>query len=92
MPIAGWRRRISCAAWIPSSVCVGGMRMSTIATSGACASTAASSSSGSAAWATTSMSSPRRKRRDALAQQAAVVGDHDPHGSSAVTRCRRPAG
>ena len=59
MPIAGWRRRISCAAWIPSSVCVGGMRMSTIATSGSCSSTAASSSSGSDASATTSMPAPR---------------------------------
>src|SRR4051795_3822685 len=30
--------------------------------------------------------------RDALAQQAAVVGDHDAHGSSAVTTVPSPAG
>ena len=64
MPIAGWRRRISCAAWMPSSVCVGGMRMSTMATSGWCSSTAASSSSASAASATTSM--PSLRTNDAM--------------------------
>ena len=34
MPTCGWRVRISCAPRRPSSVWVGGMRMSTIATSG----------------------------------------------------------
>ena len=38
--MSGCRARISSAARRPSSVCVGGIRMSTIATSGACASTA----------------------------------------------------
>jgi hypothetical protein len=55
----GWRRRISCAAWMPSSVWVGGMRMSTMATSGSWRSTAASSSSAVDASATTSIPSPR---------------------------------
>ena len=32
------------------------------------------------------------ERRDALAQQPAVVGDHDPHGSSAVTTVPAPGG
>ena len=66
--------------------------MSTIATSGSCSSTSRS------------RSSPRRRlrhhvdpgapqeRRDALAHERAVVGDHDAHGSSAVTTVPAPGG
>ena len=87
----GGGARISCAAWMPSSVWVGGMRMSTIATSGSCSSTACEQLVGVGRLARRPRC-PRRaaKRRDALAQQQAVVGDHDAHGSSAVTTV--PAG
>ena len=92
IPVSGCLRRISCAAWIPSSVCVGGMRMSTIATSGSQSSTAASSSSASAASPDHLDALATDERRDALAQQPAVVGDHDAHGSSAVTTVPMPGG
>ena len=64
---------------------VGGIRMSTTAMSGACSSTIASSWSASAA---------RRHHVDprlgeqvgqTVAEQSGVVGDHDPHGSTAST-------
>ena len=90
MPICGCRARISCAARRPSSVCVGGIRMSTIATSGSCSSTSRSSSSARAACATTSIPARRQERGDALAHEQAVVGDHDAHGSSAVTTVPAP--
>ena len=87
--MSGWRARISRAARRPSSVCVGGMRMSTIATSGACASTSRSSSVGGRASAATSIPASRSSAATPSRTQQAVVGDHDAHGSSA--RHGRPA-
>ena len=66
--------------------------MSTIATIGPCSSTAASSSSGVAASATTSMPSPRTNDAMPSRNSRAVVGDHDAHGSSAVTTVPAPGG
>src|SRR5580693_1127325 len=57
MPTRGWARRITIAARRPSSVWLGGIRTSTIATSGSWAATAASSASASPTAAT--MSWPR---------------------------------
>ena len=60
----GCSARIWCAARRPSSVCVGGIRTSTTATSGLCAPTLRSRSSASPAWPATSKpdSSSRRAR------------------------------
>ena len=63
----------------PSSVLVGGMRMSTIATSGVCAATLRSRSSASPAWPTTSNPALLEQPGDALAQEHRVLGDHDAH-------------
>src|SRR5689334_11616602 len=60
MPTAGWLRRIAIAARRPSSVWSGGIRTSTIATSGSWAATAASSASASPTAATISW--PRSAR------------------------------
>src|SRR5215469_15174446 len=54
MPVPGWSRRIAIAARSPSSVWSGGIRTSTIATSGLCSATAARSASASPTAATTS--------------------------------------
>ena len=53
-PTSGISRRICCAARSPSSVCVGGIRMSVTATAGLCARTLRSRSSASDACAATS--------------------------------------
>ena len=66
--------------------------MSTIATSGACSSTARSSSSPSSTSAATSIAGVLEQRRDPLAHEQVVVGDHDAHGSSAVTVVPSPGG
>ena len=58
------------------------MRMSMMATSGRCSATAASSASPSPTLAT-ARCRPRPAGGQALAQQQRVVGDHDPHGTSA---------
>ena len=83
---------------MPSSLCVGGRRMSTIATSGSCAVDRAEQLLGVAARPTTSMPASSSSARDALAQEDVVLGDHDPHGISArddrpaAGRARRRAG
>ena len=91
---AGQRsRRISAAARRPSSVCVGGMRTSTIATSGLWALTLRSRSSASPAWRDDVEARLLEQARDALAQQHGVVGDDDPHGMVAPGwSCPRRAG
>ncbi len=76
----GLRSRISSAARRPSSVWVGGIRTSTIATSGLCAPTLRSRSSASPAWATTSSPASSSSAREALAQQHAVIGQDYAHG------------
>ena len=83
--------RICCAATRPSSVCVGGIRMSTIATSGRVSATRRRSSSAVPALPTTSKPASSSSRSEPLAEEGLVVGDHDPHGSSArmVTRPSR---
>ncbi len=54
--MSGWVSRSSEAAWIPSSVIPGGMRMSVTTASGSCSATAASSSGRSRQTATTAIS------------------------------------
>ena len=56
------------------------------------ASTSRSSSSADAACAATSIPARAQERGDALAHERAVVGDHDAHGSSAVTTVPAPGG
>ena len=92
MPICGWRARISWAARSPSSVCVGGMRTSTMATSGRWASIARSSSSGDVRLRHHLDARARQQRRDAFADEDAVVRDDYAHGSSAVTVVPAPGG
>ena len=89
---AGPRSRIARAARSPSSVCVGGMRMSTIATSGRCASTSASSSSPSAARPDDVEARLGEQPREPLAQEHRVVGEDHSHGISACTTVPRPGG
>ena len=88
----GSSARICCAARSPSSVLVGGIRTSTIATSGLWARTLRSSSSASPAWPTTSMPGLLEQPHDALAQQHRVVGDDYAHGITARTTVPRPRG
>ena len=64
------RARISRAARMPSSVCVGGMRMSTIATSGGCASTSRRRSSAGRALGDDLEAGLGEQPRDALAHAA----------------------
>ena len=76
----GVAARIASAARTPSSVCVGGIRMSASTASGRYSSTAASRLS----WSPT-RPRPRGRRPSpaaapALAQEVVVVGDHHPHG------------
>ena len=66
-------------------MCVGGIRMSTIATSGVWLRTLRSRSSASPHCPTTSRPASLEQAREALAQQDAVLGDHDAHGISALT-------
>ena len=88
---AGVLARISSAARRPSSVCVGGSRMSTIDHVGLVGvAPCASSSSASPHWATTSKPASLEQAGEALAQQHAVLGDRYPHGISARTRVPPP--
>ena len=79
MPTPGYRLRISRAVRMPSSVNVGGMRMSRMTTSGGLALMAASSSAPEVRWR-----SPRRRvseeQGQAAAEQPGVFGDRYPHG------------
>ena len=86
------RCRISAAARIPSSVFVGGMRMSTIATSGSVDATRSSRSSAVPACPTTSKPSSSRIARDPLAQQHRVVGQRDARHVAARSASRGAAG
>ena len=90
--MSGRSARIRRAARRPSSVCVGGMRMSVTATSGRCSATAASSESKSPASADDLDPGGLEHARDALAQQQRVLGDHDPHGITPRTRVPPPGG
>ena len=66
--------------------------MSTIATSGSCASTSRSSSSAVAGLPGHLDPGLLEQRRDPLADEQVVVRDHDPHGSSAVIVVPAPGG
>ena len=72
-------------------MCVGGILMSTMATSGRVSSTRRSSSSAVARLADDLEAGLREQPREALAQQRLVVGDHYPHGSSARMVTRSPS-
>ena len=83
--------RIASAAWRPSSVWVGGIRMSTIATSGACSRTAASRAPASPAWATTSKPASIEQPRDPLAEEERVVGQDEAERHAPSTSARMAA-
>ena len=85
MPSSGWYARSATAATAPSWVNVGGIRMSTMATSGACAATASASPAASASGRADLDAGLGEQPGQAFAQQRGVVGDHDTHGSSAST-------
>ena len=86
----GWRARISRAARSPSSVWVGGMRMSTIARSGRCAvDLRAAARRRSPTCAATSTPASRSSAASPSRTMQVVVGDHDAHGSSARDRPSR---
>ena len=90
-PVPGISSRIARAARRPSSVWVGGMRMSMIATSGLCALALRSSSSPSPACPTTSKPGLLEQPHDAFAQQHGVIGDDHPHGILALRVVPAPA-
>ena len=92
MATPGWRARIARAATSPSSVWVGGIRMSTIAMSGGSASMAASSSLAVSGLGGDLEPGLAEQRGDPLADEQVVVRDHDPHGSSAQTVVPPPGG
>ena len=72
-------------------MCVGGIRRSTIATSGACSPTLAIELLGVARLADDVEARLAEQQRDALAQEHRVVGQHYAHGISALSRVP-PAG
>ena len=76
------------AATSPSSVNVGGMRMSTIATSGCSLATIRRSFCASSTLPTTSRPAALEQACCSLPQEHCVVGDHDAHGISARTVSR----
>ena len=80
------------AARNPSSLWVGGSRMSTMTTSGGSERTLASRSSALPNRPTTSKPGVPEQPGQALAQQDAVLGDGYPHGISALTRVPPPTG
>ena len=84
-----WCSRICFAARSPSSVCVGGIRMSTTATSGWCMATWRSRSSAFPDCATTSKPDVLEQPRDALAQQHRVLGEDDADGRAARAGAER---
>ena len=67
------------AATRPSSVWVGGMRMSTIATSGLCIATCRSRSSGLSDWREHLEARVLEQPDDTLAEEDRVLGDDDAH-------------
>ena len=70
--------RIASAARSPSSVCVGGIRMSTIATSGRCSRIAREQAVGVADLGDDVEAGVDEQPGDALAQEHRVVGEHEP--------------
>src|SRR3954451_14074770 len=104
-PTSGCRARISRAARIPSSVCVGGIRMSTMATSGGAPSTASISSAAVPHWAATvkpasvsRRATPSRKSRLSSASATCTAapfpgpsGDPTPAGPTMPLSVQRPA-
>ncbi len=79
-------QRISSAARMPSSVCVGGSRISTIATSGGKLRTFSSNSCRRAALGDDVEAGVSEQPGETVAQQHAVLGDRYAHGISALTR------
>ena len=67
----------------------GGIRTSTTARSGLCSLTAARSRSASSTAADHVVAGVLEEPGEAFAQERLVLGDHDPHGSSAVTTVPR---
>ena len=78
------------AARSPSSVCVGGMRMSTIATSGRQRSTSCEQLLRVRGQPSDLEAGLVEQAREPLAQQQRVVGDDYPHGISARSVVPRP--
>ena len=70
----------------------GGIRTSTIATSGLCARTFRIRSSASPAWPDDLEAGVLEQPRRSLAQEHGVVRDHDAQGISALTTVPRPRG
>ena len=79
---SGCSERIVAAARSPSSVCVGGMRMSVITSSGRVRSTSVSSASASAASPTTSKPSSARRRTTPERMSAASSATTTRHGAT----------
>ena len=92
MPISGWRPRIARAASRPSSVWVGGIRTSTIDRVGLVLVDRAHELLAVVGLGHDVDAGAPQQRGDALAHEQAVVGDHDPHGSSARTTVPAPSG
>ena len=86
------RRRASTAARSPSSVCVGGIRTSTTATSGRCSRTARTSEGPSADRGDDLGAGLLEQPDQALPEQHRVLGEDYPHGRSAVSRVGPPRG
>ena len=86
------RARASIAARMPSSVNVGGRRTSTIARSGLWPPTIAQQPGAVLGLGDDLDLVLAQQRDEALAQQRLVLGDHDPHGSSARTVVPRRRG
>ena len=90
--------RIASAARRPSSVCVGGIRMSMMATSGSCSRTAARSGLGIAGLGDHVEAGLGEQPCDALAEEDRVVGEDDAQGHAPGSgrgsrrRTARPSG
>ena len=91
--VGGGSARMCRAARSPSSVNVGGIRMSTTATSGRAASTSASRPSSSPAEPDDLEPAVRQQALQARPEEDRVLADHDAHGIVDLDpRChRRPA-
>ena len=77
---------------MPSSVCVGGMRTSTMTMSGSSSSHRGEQPAGVAERRDDLVAVLGEQAGDALAQQHRVLGDHDAHGSSATIIVGPPSG
>ena len=92
MPTPGQRSRIARAARRPSSVWVGGMRMSTIATSGRCSLHEREQLVAVGGAPDHVEAGLGEQPREPLAQEHRVVGEDHAHGISAWTTVPRPGG